>query len=111
MLIDNTQRKWAWISLGIFVAATVSYVIYARSATNGPHGGSVMGLLYGIIGTAYVARWLAQKSAPATRTALAYFDAIPRSWKLSATDPESQPIVDMAAGRLRALDAYAARNV
>ncbi len=54
MLIDQTQRKWAWISLGIFAVATGSYAIYAKTAPNGPHGGSVMGLIYGIIGTAFM---------------------------------------------------------
>lgn len=54
MLIDQTQRKWAWISLIIFALATASYVIYAETAANGPHGGSVMGLIYGIIGTGFM---------------------------------------------------------
>ena len=52
MLIDQTQRKWAWISFLIFLAATGTYAVYAATAPNGPHGGSVMGLIYGIVGTA-----------------------------------------------------------
>lgn len=54
MLIDRTQRKWAWLSLTIFVIATCSYILYAQLMPNGPHGGSVMGLIYGIIGTVFM---------------------------------------------------------
>ncbi len=54
MLIDNTQRKWAWISLTIMVVSTCSYILYAQTADNGPHGGTVMGLIYGIVGTAFM---------------------------------------------------------
>ena len=36
------------------MAATGTYAVYAATAPNGPHGGSVMGLIYGIIGTAFM---------------------------------------------------------
>ena len=52
MLIQwKDHRGWAFISAGILLVATVTYVIYASSSPNGAHGGSVAGLIYGIIGT------------------------------------------------------------
>lgn len=54
MLIDRTHRKWAVISTAIFVVATVSYLSYANAAPKGPTGGSFMGLLYGIVGSAFM---------------------------------------------------------
>lgn len=58
---------------------------------------------------AYRMRWIAegQKTPPAT--ALAFFEAVPRSWGLSPRQPYPKPIVDLATGRARALAAYAAR--
>ncbi|WP_425309931.1 cryptochrome/photolyase family protein [Falsirhodobacter halotolerans] len=56
---------------------------------------------------AYVARWRAEGQAHPPKTALAFFDAAPRSWKL---DPKAKPapaLVDLGAGRQRALDALA----
>lgn len=54
MLIDRTHRKWAVISTAIFVVATLSYISYASSTPKGPTGGSFMGLLYGIVGAAFM---------------------------------------------------------
>ncbi|MCA9068649.1 MAG: hypothetical protein KDA84_06990, partial [Planctomycetaceae bacterium] len=54
MLIDRTQRTWAWLSLLVFTVATCSYILYVQMMPNGPHGGSVMGLIYGIIGTVFM---------------------------------------------------------
>lgn len=51
MLLDRTHRTWATISAIIMIAATVSYVIYAESTPKGPSGGSLMGLLYGVVGS------------------------------------------------------------
>lgn len=51
MLLDRTHRTWAFISAVIMAVATVSYVIYAESTPKGPSGGSLMGLLYGVIGS------------------------------------------------------------
>ncbi len=59
---------------------------------------------------AYVDRWIADgKSNPHT-DALKYFDAIPKSWSISASDPYPEPIVTADLGRKRALDAYGART-
>lgn len=54
MLIDRTHRKWAVISTAIFVVATLTYISYASSSPKGPTGGSFMGLLYGIVGSAFM---------------------------------------------------------
>ena len=51
MLLDRTHRTWALISAAIMAVATVSYVIYAESTPKGPSGGSLMGLIYGVVGS------------------------------------------------------------
>ena len=70
MLIDATHKRWA---LG-FVLATAAgaaiYVPYARSAAQGPHGSSALGLTFGIL--AYLLMLFAgalgaRKQAPALR--------------------------------------------
>ncbi|WP_306114485.1 MULTISPECIES: deoxyribodipyrimidine photo-lyase [unclassified Roseovarius] len=58
----------------------------------------------------YVARWIAEGRSAPSRTALAYFDAVPKSWQISAKDAYPQPLVDLSDGRKRALAAYEARN-
>src|SRR5690349_16201245 len=50
MRIDRTHRAWAIASLAILTVSSIVYVIYALYATQGPRGGSVIGLLFGIIG-------------------------------------------------------------
>jgi hypothetical protein len=54
MHMDKSQRAWAMASLIIFVASTVGYVIYALQATPRPSGGSVVGLIFGITGFAFM---------------------------------------------------------
>jgi deoxyribodipyrimidine photo-lyase len=58
----------------------------------------------------YRRRFIAQMSRQPAPEALAFFDAVPRSWKLSAQQPYPLPLVDLAEGRARALAAYAERN-
>jgi len=59
----------------------------------------------------YRRRWLAETTSQPTETALQYFEAIPRSWGLSARDPyPANPIVSAAEGRKIALAAYEARG-
>jgi deoxyribodipyrimidine photo-lyase len=55
---------------------------------------------------AYRRRWLAEGEAQPTRTALSYFDAIPRSWRMDPGDPVPDRIVGLKEGRDRALAAY-----
>ncbi len=59
---------------------------------------------------AYRHAWIAEGRSRPSATALSYFDAIPKRWRLSATDPYPAPIVGAAEGRQRALDAYRARD-
>lgn len=54
MLIDSSHRRWIAASIVILLAATASYVPYVRGALNGPSGGSVHGLVYGIVGFAFM---------------------------------------------------------
>jgi deoxyribodipyrimidine photo-lyase len=55
---------------------------------------------------AYRRRWLAEGQARPPATALAFFDAVPRSWGLAPRDPYPVPILDPAEGRRRALAAF-----
>ena len=54
MRIDQTQRGWAVASLGILAASAVAYVVYVQQAPAGPRGGSTMGLIFGIVGFAFM---------------------------------------------------------
>lgn len=57
---------------------------------------------------AYRRAWIAEGQGDPPDTACAYFRAIPRRWAMSAADPYPDPLVGLARGRQRALDAYAA---
>ena len=59
---------------------------------------------------AYRRRWIAEGQARPTPTSLQFFDAVPRTWGLSSDQRYPAPIVDLAAGRARALAAYSARG-
>ncbi len=59
---------------------------------------------------AYASRWIAEGRARSHKDALSYFDAIPRSWNMSASDPYPDPVVALDAGRARALAAYQGRD-
>lgn len=52
MLIDKTHRSWAMISTVILALGIVSYVIHAGAADKGATGGSLPGLIFGVIGAA-----------------------------------------------------------
>jgi deoxyribodipyrimidine photo-lyase len=58
----------------------------------------------------YARAWIAEGQRAPTATALAYFDAIPRSWGLRPDAQYPRPVVGLEAGRARALAAYAARS-
>ena len=59
----------------------------------------------------YRRAWVAELSGKPPETALAYFEAIPRSWGMAAGDPyPAKPVVDAAEGRKRALSAYENRG-
>ncbi|MBM9595700.1 cryptochrome/photolyase family protein [Roseitranquillus sediminis] len=59
---------------------------------------------------AYVGRWIAEGQRRPGEDALSYFDAIPLRWNMSPDDAYPAPLVSAAAGRQRALDAYAERR-
>ena len=54
MLIDSGHRRWIVASVLMLVVATVVYVPYVRAALNGPSGGSLPGLVFGIVGFAFM---------------------------------------------------------
>lgn len=56
----------------------------------------------------YLNRWLAEGQSAPSKTALSYYDAIPRSWSLTPQDSYPKPIAPLSEGRLRALEAYSA---
>lgn len=58
----------------------------------------------------YVRRWIAEGQSHPPKSALSFFDAVPRSWKLSPSDPYPSPIVTAQEGRLAALQAYENRG-
>lgn len=59
----------------------------------------------------YRRRWLAEITNRPTETALEYFDAIPKSWRMAPDHPyPAAPIVTARAGREAALAAYEARK-
>ncbi len=58
----------------------------------------------------YPNAWIAEGRAAPSKTALSYFDAIPLSWGLSPQDPYPEPLIDLALGRERALEAYKSRG-
>ncbi len=54
MRMDQTQRGWAVASLGILALSTIGYVVYVQQSSNGPRGGSAVGLTFGIFGFAFM---------------------------------------------------------
>jgi deoxyribodipyrimidine photo-lyase len=60
--------------------------------------------------SAYVRKWVAEGQTAPPDTALAYFQAIPRSWGLEPTDNYPAPIVSLSDGRAQALAAYEHRK-
>ena len=58
----------------------------------------------------YRRRFIAELTPNPGQLALSYFDAVPQSWALSSKRPYPKPLIDLAEGRNRALEAYARRN-
>ena len=54
MRIDETHRVWLIASVLILGGSTAVYVLYALSAPHGPRGGSPLGLVFGIVGFAFM---------------------------------------------------------
>ncbi len=55
---------------------------------------------------AYRLKWLAEITSNPSETALSYFDAVPRHWALTPSDPYPEPVVSAEDGRKLALVAY-----
>ncbi|WP_298848887.1 deoxyribodipyrimidine photo-lyase [uncultured Ruegeria sp.] len=58
----------------------------------------------------YVRRWIAEGHAEPSKTALSYFDAVPRSWGLCPDAAYPKPVTELLEGRNRALRAYESRK-
>lgn len=54
MIMDQTQRRWAIGSVVFLLLSALVYLIYATSAVAGPRGGSTVGLIFGIVGFAFM---------------------------------------------------------
>jgi len=54
MKLDSTQRQWLMMSVATFAVSLVVYVAYALTAPKGPTGGSFLGLVFGIVGFAFM---------------------------------------------------------
>jgi hypothetical protein len=54
MRMDRSHRAWAAASLGILAVSATGYVAYVHLAPAGPHGGSAVGLTFGIVGFAFM---------------------------------------------------------
>ena len=50
MRIDSTHRRWLDATLTTLGLLTATFIVYAARSANGPAGGSLPGLLYGIAG-------------------------------------------------------------
>jgi deoxyribodipyrimidine photo-lyase len=61
-------------------------------------------------GGAYRNAWIAEGQRHAPKTALDFYDAIPQAWNLRPDMRYPDPIVDLSAGRNRALESYKART-
>ena len=51
MLLDRTQKTWFIGTVIVASAATAAYVVYALASPDGPSGGSLAGLSFGIAGS------------------------------------------------------------
>jgi len=54
----------------------------------------------------YVENWLAEKALKPSKDGQRFFEAIPKSWAMTPDQTYPNPIVDLKAGRERALAAY-----
>jgi deoxyribodipyrimidine photo-lyase len=53
----------------------------------------------------YRRRWIAEMTRSPGAEALSYFDAVPKAWRMEPAAPYPMPLIDLAAGRARALEA------
>jgi hypothetical protein len=70
MLIDRSQRNWGIATLLLTLLATATYLWYAAVTPGGPSGGTIPGLIYGILGSAlmiFAGLLSARKKRPTSR--------------------------------------------
>jgi len=53
--VDKKSAPWIFVAIVVLVVATAIYIPYAHGAAKGATGGSWPGLIYGIVGTAFMA--------------------------------------------------------
>lgn len=76
LIIDRTQRDWAVVSLVVTAVGGAVYVVYSRTSLNGPSGGSVPGLVFGILAAGmmvFAGLLAARRRLPAARMGNAQF--------------------------------------
>jgi len=61
-------------------------------------------------GNSYLRRWIAEGQQNPAPDALAYFEAVPKSWQLRPDAQYPKPVVALPEGRARALAAYERRK-
>src|SRR6266704_2809058 len=54
MRLDETQRGWLIVSVAILAVALAVFVPYAYFSSQGPRGGSAIGLFFGVVGFAFM---------------------------------------------------------
>jgi hypothetical protein len=54
VLIDHSHRPWLLFSMAMLAVGGASYALYSALAVRGATGGSVMGLIYGSVGSAFM---------------------------------------------------------
>lgn len=52
VILDGSHRKWGIATLALLLLATAGYAVYVMRSPGGPRGGSLVGLLFGIAGSA-----------------------------------------------------------
>lgn len=90
LIIDRTQRTWAALSFVTCAIASGVYAVYATNALNGPSGGSLPGLIFGIIAAAmmvFAGLLAARRRFPSARLGSAQFWLRGHLWIGSLTVP------------------------
>jgi deoxyribodipyrimidine photo-lyase len=97
--LANNTASWQWVA-GSGPDAAPFFRIFnpdTQAKTHDPDG-------------IYVKSWLAEGQKSPPKTALAFFQAAPRSWQMTPNAPYPAPLITLPEGRKRALSAYEARD-
>ena len=93
--VANNALNWQWVA-GSGPDATPFFRIFnpeSQAARYDPHRD-------------HRQAWVAEGQEDPPDTALAFFEAVPRAWGMSPSDPYPEPVVTPAEGRERALAAF-----